>query len=182
MPPYHSSVPHEGARTVGNVPLLPLRVTSKGTSARGPAPAPADPDAPDVVDEALDLFKANILFTTFEIRERSDLLLVYATLYVVLCLKRLARCASKERAAQEMFTQALERFALPGEADFPLNAFYEKPKSAAESDDLRKYLTQVGGRSPTNSLCINFHTEKNFSCRSAARRGTAWLSVCSTPR
>ena len=67
MPPYHSNVPHHGSRFIGNLPLLPLRVTSKGTSARGPAPIPANPDEPDIVDEALDLFKANILFTTFEV-------------------------------------------------------------------------------------------------------------------
>ena len=41
-----------------------------------------------------------------------------------------------------MFTQALERFALPGEADFPLNAYFEKPKFN-EADELRKYFTQV---------------------------------------
>ena len=68
---------------------------------------------------------------------------MYVTLYIVLCLKRLARCANRERASQEMFTLALERFALPGEADFPLNAFYERPGSSAETDELRKYLTQV---------------------------------------
>ena len=42
-----------------------------------------------------------------------------------------------------MFTLALEPFALPGDADFPLNAFYERPGGAGEADELRKYLTQV---------------------------------------
>ncbi len=68
---------------------------------------------------------------------------MYVTLYAVLCLKRLAKCANKERATQDMFTLALERFSLPGEGDFPLNAFYDKPRSAGEADELRKYLTQV---------------------------------------
>ena len=44
---------------------------------------------------------------------------------------------------KEMFTLALEKFAIPGEAQFPLNAFYEKPKNSAEADEMRKYLTQV---------------------------------------
>ncbi len=30
-----------------------------------------------------------------------------------------------------------------GEAEFPLNAFYERPKSNAESDEMRKYFTQL---------------------------------------
>ena len=64
MPPYHSNIPSN--RLLGNVPLLPLRITAKGTSNRGPAPVPANPNDPDIVDESLDLFKANILFTTFE--------------------------------------------------------------------------------------------------------------------
>ena len=114
-----------------------------------------------------------------QIKEKSDLVLVYVTLYVVLCLKRLAKCANKERATQEMFTQALERFSLPGDADFPLNAFYERPKSAAEADELRKYLTQVEkldrvfGKASRNS---------QFFFRSAVRLATAWWRGCSTPR
>ena len=30
-----------------------------------------------------------------------------------------------------------------GEANFPLNAYYDKPRNAAEADDLRKYFTQI---------------------------------------
>ena len=92
MPPYHCTIKFH--RTIGNVPLLPLRITSKGTSNRGPAPA-ANPQEPDVVDESLDLFKANILFTTFEIKEKADLVLVYCMLYIGLCLKRLSKCMNK---------------------------------------------------------------------------------------
>ena len=64
-------------------------------------------------------------------------------LYIVLCLKKLSKCASKERGLQEMFTQALEKFALPGESDFPLNSYFEKPRSASEAEEMRRYLTQV---------------------------------------
>jgi actin related protein 2/3 complex subunit 3 len=68
------------------------------------------------------------LFAISQVKEKADLILVYCMLYIVLCLKHLTKCANKERGTQEMFTLALERFALPGEADFPLNAFFEKPK------------------------------------------------------
>jgi len=58
--------------------------------------------------------KANIMFANFEIKEPADLLLVYCMLYIVLCLKRVQKCINKERGVQEVFTLALEKFAIPG--------------------------------------------------------------------
>ncbi len=141
MPPYHSSIPYN--RCLGNIPILPLRITSRATSTRGPAPQPADPTQPDIVDLALDVYKANIFFSTFEIKERSDLLLVYVTLYVGLCLKRLVNCPSREKAVQEMLSLSVDCFALPGEDGFPLNSLFHRQKSESDADELRRYLTQV---------------------------------------
>ena len=68
-----------------------------------------------------------------------------------------------ERANQEMYTLAVNKFALPGESDFPLNAFFEKPKSNSEKEELRKYFTQirseVGARlvkTKTKTLRLNY--------------------------
>lgn len=47
--------------------LLPLR-----TKTRGPAPPPVDPSRPDIVDEAIDLFRANTLFRNYEIKGPAD--------------------------------------------------------------------------------------------------------------
>ena len=66
MPAYHSAIPADGKKFIGNVPVLPLRITAKGTG-RGPAPPTITPDEEDIVDESLNLFKANILFTAFEV-------------------------------------------------------------------------------------------------------------------
>ena len=114
MPAYHSAMDISNCKSIGKVPILPLRITAKGTNARGPAPTPLKKDEPDIVDESLDLFKANILFTTFEIKERADLVLVYCMLYIILCLKRIQKAASKDRAVQDMFSLAIESFAVPG--------------------------------------------------------------------
>ena len=54
------------------------------------------------------------MFANFEIKEPADLLLVYCMLYIVLCLKRLQKCINKERGVQEVFSLALEKFAIPG--------------------------------------------------------------------
>ena len=76
MPAYHSTISSENCKFIGNVPLLPLKTTCKGRGVKGVAPHCND-NAQDIVDESLDLFKANILFSTYEIKEKSDLLLVY---------------------------------------------------------------------------------------------------------
>merc|ERR1711994_282530 len=102
---------------------MPLRQTSKGT-ARGPAPPSSQED---IVDQTSSLFKANILFKQFDMETEVDRVLVYVTLYIIECLKRLQKVPNLERAQQEMFSMALESFALPGEAGFPLNAFFTKP-------------------------------------------------------
>ena len=41
-----------------------------------------------------------------------------------------------------MYSMAIEKFSLPGEADFPLNGFFKKP-TRSEEDELKKYFTQV---------------------------------------
>ena len=147
MPPYHSAIPDENiaGKVIGNTPLLPLKVTRKvcghtTTTTRGCVPTP--PGDSDIVDEALDLFKANIFFSTYEVKGKADRILIYCTLYVILCLKKLTKCPNSAKAVQDMYALALQRFALPGESDFPLNAFYEKPKDN-EKEELRKYFTQL---------------------------------------
>merc|ERR1711936_723063 len=123
MPPFHSSLESSG-KSYGNMALMPLRQTTKG-SARGPAPSTNDED---IVDQTINLFKANILFKQFEMETDVDRVLVYVTLYIIECLKRLQKLPNIERATQDMFSAALEQFSLPGEAGFPLNAFYSKPQ------------------------------------------------------
>lgn len=58
---YHCNMTHPGS-VVGNMAMLPLR-----TKYRGPAPLMAG-DGIDVVDEALQYFKANVFFRTYEVK------------------------------------------------------------------------------------------------------------------
>ena len=87
-------------------------------------------------------FQANILFKSFEMETDVDRVLVYVTLYIIQCLKRLQKIPNAERATQDMFSAALENFSIPGEAGFPLNAFYTKP-TGSEADEMKKYFIQV---------------------------------------
>jgi len=86
--------------------------------------------------------QANILFKQFELETTVDRVLVYVTLYIVECLKRLAKASNKGQGVQEMQAMALESWPLPGEQGFPLNAFYGKAKGS-ETGELKSYLTQV---------------------------------------
>jgi actin related protein 2/3 complex subunit 3 len=48
-----------------------------------------DVDEEDIIDETLQTFKANILFRNFEVKGNADRLLIYLTLYVSQCLRKI---------------------------------------------------------------------------------------------
>lgn len=139
--------------------ILPLR-----TQYRGPAPTVATLEQ-DVIDESLYFFKANVFFRTYEIKvsgweivaieltltasnlsfvqSEVDRVLIYVTLYITECLKRLQRCSNKAQGMQEMKSLAIAKFDIPGEAGFPLNTVYIKPTTTTEADSMRLYLQQL---------------------------------------
>ncbi|KAI0082360.1 actin-like protein ARPC3 [Panus rudis PR-1116 ss-1] len=162
MPAYHSSFNEEpDVRVIGNMSVLPIK-----TKIRGPAPlgvynqrmvhqhdsshfiiyVPADPNNADIIDETLDLFRANSLFRNFEIKGPADRLLIVLILFVSDCLAKLgsARTPPSQLEAGKMLnTLAVDSFPIPGDANFPLNAHYALPASRADAEYLRGYLTQV---------------------------------------
>jgi len=135
MPASHSQFLNP-AQVVGNMALLPLRTQFKG-------PAPKDASDFDIIDEALHYFKANVFFRNYEIKSEADRTLIYITLYITECLKKLQRCQSKNNGLKEMHTIAISRFYIPGESQFPLNAMYARPSNRQEEDTMRAYLQQL---------------------------------------
>jgi len=138
MPACHSLFVENTLR-VGNMAILPLKTKYKGPAPTGSL---ADDDM-DIVDEALTYFKANVFFRNYEIKSEADRVLIYLTLYIIECLKKLDRCHSKNQGLKEMHSLAIARFELPGEAGFPLNAMYTKPTDGKEEETMRSYLTQL---------------------------------------
>ncbi|GMH38390.1 hypothetical protein BSKO_06274 [Bryopsis sp. KO-2023] len=132
---YHSSFNSDEAQQTCGCPVLPL-----SGRARGPAPVTAQPD---IVDETLNLFRANVLFRSFEVKGPADKLLIYLSLYVSACLKRLqeTRCG-REEAEKHLFTMAHEAFRIPGDPGFVLNGIMGEPETKAEQDFIRIYLRQ----------------------------------------
>ncbi|KAJ1033203.1 hypothetical protein NDA13_001200 [Ustilago tritici] len=142
MPAYHSSYNEDpDPRVIGNMSILPIR-----SRTRGPAPPPIDPSRPDIIEESIDLFRANSLFRNFEIKGPADRLLIYLILFISDCLTKIALSKipwTTNEANKQLQTYAVDAFALPGDANFPLNSLYAPPAGRAEADQLRGYLTQL---------------------------------------
>lgn len=136
MTSYHSSFNSDDARTIGNLALLPLRTSFKG-------PAPKSNDDQDVIDEALYYFKSNIFFRSYEVKGTADRVMIYLTLYISECLKKLQRAPNRVEAQKSLATLAVSSFDIPGDPNFPLNSFMSKPASRAEADQMRQYFTQM---------------------------------------
>jgi hypothetical protein len=51
-----------------------------------------DPDQPDIISEALNLFRANALFRNFEIQGPADRVLIYLILFIGDCLTKIGSC------------------------------------------------------------------------------------------
>ncbi|KAF6204916.1 hypothetical protein GE061_019081 [Apolygus lucorum] len=80
---------------------------------------------------------------TYEIKSESDRVLIYIILYITECLKKLQKCPNRNDGLKEMYTLAISKFDVPGEAGFPLNSVYAKPSSPTEADLMRQYLQQI---------------------------------------
>ncbi|SCU78048.1 LAMI_0A03224g1_1 [Lachancea mirantina] len=138
MPAYHSTFAADPQhdRFVGNVALLPLN-----TRYRGPA-YQANTDY-DIIDESLDLFRANSFFRNFEIKSPADRILIYGILFVNDCLAHLRSTTSYNEALKALTNLALDDFAIPGTPGFPLNNVYQVPlQNHADVELLKSYIQQ----------------------------------------
>ena len=153
MPAYHSAFNGVVTEELCGCPVLPLR-----TRVRGPAPcleappegydsvAASDAADADIVDEALRLFRANMLFKNFDLLGGGDRLLIYTTLFIHACLKRVARGASilgKSEAARELIALAAGAHVAPGDAGWPLGGVIVAAKTPTEAEAFKGYLRQV---------------------------------------
>uniref|UniRef100_A0A8D1WJH0 Actin related protein 2/3 complex subunit 3 n=1 Tax=Sus scrofa TaxID=9823 RepID=A0A8D1WJH0_PIG len=154
MPAYHSSLMDPDTKLIGNMALLPIRSQFKG-------PAPRETKDTDIVDEAIYYFKANVFFKNYEIKNEADRTLIYITLYISECLKKLQKCNSKSQGEKEMYTLGITNFPIPGEPGFPLNAIYAKPANKQE-DGKNNLLTSLNG-TRVSPLDL-YHPPPSFSC------------------
>ncbi|CAH1800580.1 unnamed protein product [Owenia fusiformis] len=135
MPAYHSQF-KDAPQNIGNMAMCPIKTQFKG-------PAPKDTSGFDIIDEAIQFFKANVFFKNYEITSEADRTLIYITLYITECLKKLQRCTSKNNGLKEMHSLAIQKFDIPGDSGFPLNSLYTKPKNRGEEDTMKQFILQL---------------------------------------
>jgi actin related protein 2/3 complex subunit 3 len=148
---YHSAFTElpDSIQSSCGVPLLPLR-----TQTRGPAPKTTDFD---IVDEAIQYFRPNVLFRKYAIQSDADKLLIYLTLYISQCLKRLhqsQKAPSSSASSQNnnngskknMMTEGAKLlFALAHDhfdVTTGLGGIINVPKTFQEGETLKSYLAQ----------------------------------------
>eukprot|EP00735_Rhodelphis_limneticus_P003724 TRINITY_DN15235_c0_g1::TRINITY_DN15235_c0_g1_i1::g.30821::m.30821 TRINITY_DN15235_c0_g1::TRINITY_DN15235_c0_g1_i1::g.30821 ORF type:complete len:193 (+),score=48.13,sp/O96624/ARPC3_DICDI/45.76/6e-46,P21-Arc/PF04062.9/3.9e-57 TRINITY_DN15235_c0_g1_i1:52-579(+) len=135
---YHCTIKDGSFEEACRCAVLPLK-----TKARGPAPA-ADPEQEDIVDEVLNLFRANVLFRNFEVKSPSDRTLIYLTLYVGKVLSEIAKKNCDRKEAESLVYQlSCENFAIPGDSTWKLGAVIPDAKSKQEQDLFRAYFKQA---------------------------------------
>eukprot|EP01101_Sappina_pedata_P011790 TRINITY_DN7980_c0_g1_i1.p2 TRINITY_DN7980_c0_g1~~TRINITY_DN7980_c0_g1_i1.p2 ORF type:complete len:192 (-),score=98.47 TRINITY_DN7980_c0_g1_i1:183-719(-) len=136
---YHSSF--NDPKDVTPQQICGLFVLPIKTKQRGPAPVQTSADD-DVLDEAVSLFRANVLFRNYEIKGPADRLLIYLTLYIHQCLIRIQN-KDKDSALKTLQALAIENFAVPGDAKFVLGGFIPTPSNRSEIDSCRQWWTQL---------------------------------------
>lgn len=126
MPAYHSAFNDQTFQQLGNTSLLPLKKQQKSA---GPAPIFDGPDD-DVIDEAINLFRANCFFRNFEVKGPGDRVLIYLTIFISECLGKLAvKSVNVKEASVLLYNHAVGSFSVPGEASFPLNSIFAVPQN-----------------------------------------------------
>jgi len=138
MPVYHSAFNDDASyQLVCGCAMLPIKTTTRG-------PAPVAPEGEDdAMDEVINFFKANVLFKHFEVKGTADRTLIYLTLYITQCLKKLEGVASKADGVKALTAMAHETFLLPGDPGFSLGSFFPPPANSQEADLCRAYLKQI---------------------------------------
>jgi actin related protein 2/3 complex subunit 3 len=145
-------------KTILGCGLYAIKQHPKAGSNCGPAPKLEDvvPDeaggegtpAYDIVDEAIYYFKSNMMHKTFEVKGPADRLILYMTLYIQQCLKRLlaaGKTAQKTQARQMLLSLAIERSPSPLDQTYPFSAFHPPASKcgAGEADAWGDYAKQL---------------------------------------
>lgn len=138
MPTYHSQFNETKGDEICKTVVLPLKTKVKG-------PAPACPDGEtDIIDEAIDYFRANVLYRNFQSEGPADLTLAYLTVFISECLRVFAKHSDKKEASKQIVQLAVSgSFAIPGDKGFPLGGFFSEPGNRSESDKFRAYYRQL---------------------------------------
>ncbi|GAA6054874.1 hypothetical protein JCM3770_004263 [Rhodotorula araucariae] len=179
MPAYHSSWNDDaqGARQVGNVALLPFASRIRGAA---PTYHPTEAAQPDIIDEALALFRPNSLFRNFEIKGNADRVLIYLILFIGDCLGKIAqaRTWTAQDALKQLTTHALGHFTLPGEPGFPMNQVFQGPAPGDRvgADAIRAYLVHARQETVLRLVEQHVYNPQDESTAGGAKPSKWWMA------
>mmetsp|Transcript_57591 Transcript_57591/g.95644 ORF Transcript_57591/g.95644 Transcript_57591/m.95644 type:complete len:182 (-) Transcript_57591:117-662(-) len=144
MPAYHSKQKDvDKFKKACKAAVMPLRAGS----VKGPAGefVVNDKESMDIVDEAIHFFRANILFTQFDVEPGgADLTLAYLTAWIADCLRKLQKDKTKDAAVKSTHQIGInKKFNVPGDAKFEFAAFFTKPTSNSEKQLFVDYFQQI---------------------------------------
>ncbi|KAL0090978.1 actin-related protein ARPC3 [Phycomyces blakesleeanus] len=137
MPAYHSKFNDGDYQSIGNMFVLPIKTNSRNNAGA------ADILGEDIIDEAIQLFRANCLFRNFEIKGNADRVLIYLILFISECLGKLNKLTPQGDALKQLSTLAVSSFSIPGDPGFPLNAMYAPPADRYQADQMKQYIQKL---------------------------------------
>lgn len=167
MPAYHSKLANVGG-ALGNMAYLTFRTKFRGPVQICDEKHLIDGEM-DIIDEALLYFKPNVFLRSYEIQSDADRVIIYLTLFITECLKRLQKCTSKDQAIQEMYSLSISRFDVPGDPNFPLNSMFHRPAKQEHVELMKAYMTQL------RQECSFRLVERVFSEHSPSKPSKWWV-------
>ncbi|KAL9604211.1 MAG: hypothetical protein Q9219_000609 [cf. Caloplaca sp. 3 TL-2023] len=109
-----------------------------------------DHESYDPLDEILSLYRANTFFRNFEIKGPADRLLIYGILCVGEMLGKVPKAGAggggQREGEKALLNAALDSFAIPGDAAFPLNQAFEAPRDRQDAETLRQYVAKKNNK------------------------------------
>lgn len=134
---YHSTFNEYPVKeTACGCALLPLREPKVGTIAE------LTDRSADIVDEALNTFKANTMLQVYAVLGPADRVLMWITMFIHQVLVRV-RGKDRDGAQKAIFALLREQFAAPGDSAFVLGGFFPKPGSADEKAVWTAYFKTI---------------------------------------
>ena len=126
---------------VCGVPVLPLVA---GSYAEGPCTILPTEDFRDIVAEAIDQFRFNILLKNrFDLHTSADTVLVYLMLWIQRCVAVADGCTSQPELEKQLTHAAEEAMPNPGDGTFQMNQFFTQPVNEKEKKLCAQYLRQL---------------------------------------
>ncbi|GMI51973.1 hypothetical protein ScalyP_jg5269 [Parmales sp. scaly parma] len=138
MPAYHSKNDDSNCATACGMAFMPMK-----TAVKGPAVPLEQSDSPDIIDEAISTFRANVLFKNFEVKGGADRTLIYLTLYIQLAMGACEKVKTKKEAKTALYQLAIKSFTIPGDAGWSLGGMFPPPESRDETESLKAYIKQA---------------------------------------